>query len=805
MEKHYDYSASQKALAELWQAENIYAYTPEKPVYSIDTPPPTVSGSLHIGHIFSYTQTDVIARYHRMKGASVFYPFGFDDNGLPTERFVEKRCGVSAHAIGRSAFIALCLKETAVVEDEFKRLWQTIGLSVDWKLCYSTIDVTSRRISQQSFLELLKKGYAYRKNEPALFCTTCRTSVAQAELDDVEKQTLFSDIAFAGPTGQLIIATTRPELLPACVALLFHPDDARYKNLAGKMARVPLFGHEVPIISDHRVKPDKGTGLVMCCTFGDTTDIEWFTDHQLPYRQIMGMDGVLLPLAGPLAGLKVAAARERVLELLKEAGVLGNQKTITHAVNVHERCKKEIEYLMIPQWFLSIVPHKEKLLALADEIAWHPTFMKNRYIDWVSNISWDWCLSRQRYFGIPFPIWHCTSCNEILCASPEQLPVDPQETGYPGGVCPHCESNAIVPDTDVMDTWNTSSLTPYLCKELAGNNEQFIPMSMRPQAHDIIRTWAFYTIVKAWMHENKIPWNDIVISGHVLAGEGGKISKSQGNSPLQPENLLATYPADVIRYWTSTGGLGHDIAFSETQLKIGNKLLVKLWNAFKFIGEHARHECVASPRHPLNRWILHRLSQAAQRYHSTFKTYEFAPALDAMERFFWADLCDNYLELIKDQLFNPDRYDAQLIEETRSVLTEIGHAVLAYFAPYIPYITDELYQRLYRPHTKIVSIHNVEYASFERNYSATDAVEAIELLLQIVAEVRRLKTDKQLSLKTELVSLTIDLRSHDRGMIQPLEVIIKGVAKVPSVLYAPADIAGISGDEGAYHCTVVVS
>lgn len=803
MEKHFDHLASQKSLAELWEKEQIYAHTPGIPSFSIDTPPPTVSGSLHIGHIFSYTQTDSIARYKRMSGESVFYPFGFDDNGLPTERFVEKRCGVSAHSVGRTAFIDLCLKETAVVEEEFKRLWQTIGLSVDWKLCYSTIDTASRTISQRSFLELLDKGYAYRKNEPALFCTACRTSVAQAELDDVEKQTFFTDIAFGSDSGELVIATTRPELLPACVALLYHPDDARYQKLASTTARVPLFGHDVPIIADHRVKQDKGTGLVMCCTFGDTTDIEWFADHALPYRQVIDMGGVFLSIAGPLAGLKVAAAREKMLELLKEAGAIRAQKAISHTVNVHERCKKEIEYLMVPQWFLAIVAHKEKLLALADEINWYPAFMKSRYIDWVQNISWDWCLSRQRYFGIPFPVWHCRSCNEILRPSLDQLPIDPQEIAYPGGAC-RCGSTDIVPDTDVMDTWNTSSLTPYLCKELAGNDPSFIPMAMRPQAHDIIRTWAFYTIVKSFMHDGKIPWKDIVISGHVLAGEGGKISKSQGNSPLQPENLLATYPADVIRYWTLSGGLGHDIAFSETQLKIGNKLLVKLWNAFKFIAEHANHERIERPQHPLNQWILHQLSDAAARYHAAFGQYEYAPALDAIERFFWADLCDNYLELIKDQFFNSHRYEQSVIDETRSVLTEVGFGVLMYLAPYMPYITDDLYQRLYRAHRAYASIHAEQFSDCERSYAAPDALVAIELLLKVVSEVRRLKTDKQVSLKTELAVLTIECSPEARALLEPLHTTIMGVAKVPSILYAPVDQALLEGVEGSYQCAVKI-
>jgi valyl-tRNA synthetase len=419
---------------------------------------------------------------------------------------------------------------------------------------------------------LYKKGFIYRKQEPSLFCTTCRTSVAQAELDDAEISSTFNDVEFITTEGQkLVIATTRPELLPACVAVFYHPDDSRYKNLAGKNAIVPIFNKHVPILADEKVSPEKGSGLVMCCTFGDQTDIAWYKKHKLPFVQVVGNDGKWTEIAGSLAGLNVHDARKKILELLKNENLLLGQKSITHAVNVHERCKQEIEYLAPWQWFINILEHKDALLKQADKINWYPEHMKVRYVDWVKNLSWDWCISRQRFFGIPFPVWHCQDCSEILLADTKLLPIDPQEQGFLNGKCTKCGSSNIVPETDIMDTWNTSSLTPQVNLHWPDKSadELSLPMSMRPQAHDIIRTWAFDTIVKAYYHENQIPWNDIVISGHVLAGKE-KISKSKENSKMSPEALLQAYPADSVRYWAANGNLAQTQHLAKTSLKLDN-------------------------------------------------------------------------------------------------------------------------------------------------------------------------------------------------------------------------------------------
>jgi len=829
MEKKYDHQLSEAAAQQQWQEHKTYAMENNPgPLYSIDTPPPTVSGTLHIGHIFSYTQTDIIARYKRMNGYSVFYPFGFDDNGLPTERYVEKKRNVRGHEMSRSEFIALCTQESHEAAEIFKKLWQKMGLSADWSETYSTISDDSRKISQESFIELFNKNYIYRKQEPALYCTTCRTSVAQAELDDLQVPSFFNDIIFKDSDGNdLIIATTRPELLPACVAVLYNPDDVRYKHLHGKKAIVPLFGQTVPLLPDDLVAIDKGSGLVMVCTFGDKTDIIWYKKHNLPYRHVIGLDGKCTDNAGFLQGLKVADARATVIETLREQNLLPRQQPITHSVNVHERCKKEIEYTILPQWFISILPYKEKFLEMADSINWHPAFMKSRYNDWVENLAWDWGISRQRFYGIPFPAWHCQDCGKILLAHPNQLPVDPQETPYQGS-CPQCGKNNIKPDTDVMDTWNTSSLTPYICydvfQKINGNTptspfqenalRSWAQMSMRPQAHDIIRTWAFDTIVKSWMHNGIAPWKDIVISGHVLADSKEKLSKSKNNASMDPVTLLQQYPADAIRYWTASGRLGQDMMFSEEQLKIGQKLITKMWNAFLFAQPHLTN--LSAPHTPpqnigaINKWLLHTISACFEKYQQYLEQHEFGLALNMVEQFFWSSFCDNYLELIKNQLFNPEQYKAEEVEATRWTLYHAGLRILQLYSPYLPHITETIYHELYAQHEALQSIHQTRYQDVQIPYIFVDEAEIINDVITIATQVRKLKSEKQLSLKTPLTTMNVFMQtaalSDKIEKIKQHDQLIRGVTQAVSINYHAADnqTSLLTEKDGAWHAEVVI-
>ncbi|MBP9764950.1 valine--tRNA ligase [Candidatus Babeliales bacterium] len=793
MEQRYNPSICDEQMRLLWQQQQTYRTTqPNFVQYTIDTPPPTVSGSLHIGHIFSYTQTDIIARYKRMNGHNVFYPFGFDCNGLATERFVEKKHNTNVYKLGREKFIDLCLSTTEEMKVKFVHLWRTMGLSAELEHTYSTIAPNVQKIAQESFIKLVQQNYMYRKNEPALFCTLCKTTVAQADLDDVEQSTQFNDIQFTTIDGQnIIIATTRPELLPSCVAVLFHPDDARYQHLAHKKAIVPIFGQEVPLLADEAVLPEKGSGLVMVCTFGDKTDIEWYKKHSLPHVPSLGFDGRFIPSTGILAGLKVPEARATILKALQEQQLLLNQKAIQNTVNVHERCKNPIEYAILPQWFVRLVDNKEKFIELAHQINWYPKHMKSRYIDWVQNLSWDWCVSRQRVFGIPFPVWYCNDCNATLLADASMLPVDPQQTPY-NKPCHACSSTNIRPEQDVMDTWNTSSLTPYICKELFQNNAlspfndtSFVPMSMRPQAHDIIRTWAFYTIVKSWMHQQTIPWNDIVISGYVLAENKEKISKSKNNAPTEPEKLLTQYPADAIRFWTASGTLGQDVAFSPEQMSIGQKLMTKLWNSMKFVQMNTQEHTIA-PEQPkldlINQWMIDQLHSALNDYHTYFAKNEFSLALQSLEKVFWQDFCDNYLEIIKDQFFNPNHYSAQQIEATRWTLHETGFRLLQMYSTYMPHITEYLYQHIFKQRYQTSSIHLTQMIAPQQTH---DDVQAhMQIILTIIGNVRKLKTAAQLSLKTELENLVVtDISQANIDAIKAQENIIKGVCKAKSITF----------------------
>jgi len=799
MDKRYDHETHEKELRDSWEREGIYAPQPQKgqALYSIDTPPPTVSGSLHIGSVFSYTQTDVIARYKRMSGLPVFYPFGFDDNGLPTERYVEKKCKVKAFEMSRAEFSRLCAQEVAIAREQFKELWQRIGLSVSWSHSYSTISDHVQRVSQQSFLKLLKAGHVYRRSEPALYCTACRTSVAQAELDDKEVASHFNDIIFKDEQGrELVVGTTRPELLPSCVALFFHPADERYKHLKDKKANVPIFDHQVPILEDEGVDQDKGTGLVMCCTFGDKADVEWYKKFNLPFKQSIGYNGKWLEGTGILAGLKVHEARQRIIDELVKKELLPRQKEIVHSVNTHERCKKEIEFFVLPQWFVNILDGKKQYIELAEQLNWRPAFMKARYIDWVENISWDWCISRQRYYGIPFPVWHCADCDHTILADEKDLPVDPRDTAPPGGACDSCGSTNIEPDTDVMDTWNTSSLTPYICASLYCDTanpldddcaQQFIPMGMRAQAHDIIRTWTFDTVVKAWMHSEQIPWKDVVVSGHALSGRDGKISKSKGNEAITPIALLERFPADAIRYWAAAATLGKDVAFSENQLKVGQRLTTKMWNAFRFTSEHivgVDGATLPATFGSVNEWILHQASECFADYNAQLEDYEFGHALDRLERFFWHDFCDNYLELIKDQLFNPGNYREEMVAATRWTLYAVGLRVLQLYAPYVPYVSDAIYRSVYADREKWASIHQSDFGSIQAPYVFEESSQLVDSIVQVVGAVRKLKSEHQLSLKTPLSLLIVHVK--DEALARELEgqeMLLRGITRAETISY----------------------
>lgn len=772
LEKEYRSLENERLTQELWEKEGIYRFDPKKAgeIYSIDTPPPTVSGSLHIGHIFSYTQAEMVARFHRMQGRNVFYPFGFDDNGLPTERLVEKEEGILARDLRRSAFIEKCMATAAKYEGQFRELWKSLGFSVDWKLQYETVSTRSQRISQRSFLELAEKGKAYMKESPVLWCTVCMTSIAQAELDSTEKETTFNRIPFTIGDRVVEVATTRPELLYGCVALFVHPEDERYRGLEGKEAEVPLYGFKVPVLTDEKVQREKGTGAVMCCTFGDTVDLEWVKTYNLPYKKVILPDGTLESSIPEIGGLKVEKARKAILAILAERGLLQSSEVLLHSVSVHERCGKEVEMIPSRQWYIDILTEKERYLHAADDINWYPAYMKERYETWVRNLKWDWCISRQRYFGIPFPVWYCKSCGSIILAEKEDLPVNPLEK-LPGKPC-KCGSMEFIPEEAVLDTWATSSLTPQINAGWGEERDicaQLLPMSMRTQAHEIIRTWAFYTIVKSLYHTGKIPWKDIMICGFVLAKKGEKFSKSKNNATLSPAQLVETYSADAVRYWAAGAKLGTDTLFSEEELKTSRRFLTKLWNASRFSLLHLQdYDGEATEKlMPVDRWILEKMKQTQTRAANLLLQYEVGDARREMDEFFWKDYCDNYLELVKERLYQPELHGK---ENRRSAQFAVYHTllgILKMYAVYVPHMTEIIYQGYYRNIEGTVSLHQLLWHCTKNVEEGL--LQLGEDLQTVLAEVRKFKSARNLSMKAPVGSLAITLPESRAGLFSSAE------------------------------------
>ena len=770
LSKRYEPSNAEPALRDFWQRAGIYHFRREdqRPIYAIDTPPPTVSGNLHLGHTYSYSHTDFLARFWRMNGHNVFYPMGYDDNGLPTERLVEKREGITASQVGRVAFIEKCLEVSEEAEREYQALWQRLGLSVDWRYSYRTIDEQARKISQWSFLDLYKKDLAYRREAPTIWCPACRTAIAQAELNDLERESEFVTLAFTLEDGSpLPIATTRPELLPACVAVFVHPDDTRYTGLLGSRVHVPLFDFSVPLLGDRKADPAKGTGAVMCCTFGDVTDVEWWYTHKLPLKLVIGRDGRLTTDASAYAGLTTSAARGRIVAELAERGLVLKREPVRQSVRVHERCDTPVEYLVSWQWFIRVLDFKTQLLELGEQIAWQPAHMHARYREWVENLGWDWCISRQRTFGVTFPLWYCRQCGEIVLADEKQLPVDPT-VQQPARAC-LCGSSDFAPEEDVMDTWATSSMSPQIVGRWCTERELYervSPFALRSQAHEIIRTWAFYTIVKSFHHFGTLPWRTVAISGWGLASAGSeKISKSRGGGPLAPLAMIERTSADAVRYWAASTGFGKDAVISEEKVKNGSKLITKLWNVARFSERFLEGYQPARASYeltPADGWLLARLARLVERVTNLLQSYEYAGAKSEIEIFFWHDLADNYLEMCKERLYGeagPPR------EGARYTLYHALLTTIKLFAPFLPYVTEAIYLGLFAANERAISLHLTGWPQTDPTWASVQAEEAGELLLAVATAVRRYKSEAGIALGTELKRLLISTQNVQQTLV----------------------------------------
>jgi len=756
----YDPETVERQWQERWVEEDLYAYegaVDPDTVFSIDSPPPTVSGSLHWGHVYGFTLQDFVARYNRMQGKDVFFPFGYDDNGIASERLTEDELDIRHQDYGRREFQEKCREVCAQYEEEFTEKMQNLGISIDWSETYQTISPEVQRTSQLSFVDLYEQGREYRQRAPAIWCPECETAISQVETEDDDQDSHFHDIAFeVVESGEdlpetFTISTTRPELLPACVSVFVHPDDDANEHLVGNHARIPLFGQEVPIIEDERVDMETGSGVVMCCTFGDQTDIEWYQAHDLDLRIAIDESGTLTDVAGEYAGLDRDEAQEAIVSDLDEAGALLDRRPITHTVNVHERCGTSIEFLVTEQWYVKLLDKTEEYLEAGRQMEWYPEKMFTRYRNWIEGLQWDWAISRQRSSGIPFPVWYCAACDEEILADREQLPVDPLSDDPPVDHCPACGHDELVPEDDVFDTWATSSLTPLInagwdwdadAAEMRIERPELYPMDMRPQGHDIISFWLFHTVVKCYEHTGEVPFDSVMINGMVLDENRVKMSKSLGNI-VSPDEVLEQYPVDAARYWAAGSAVGDDLPYKEKGLRAGERLMRKLWNASKLVDSLTPEQRRSRPDlRAIDRWLLAELDEQIETVTDHFERREFSKARDSLRSFFWHTFCDDYLEIAKQRLRDGDDPSAAYTLQTAH------RRFCKLFAPILAHVTEELWRDMYGGG----SVHTSDWPA---PLGVEADLAAGERAMDVVGALRKYKTDHQLSMNADVDAVRV--------------------------------------------------
>ncbi|QCC46225.1 valine--tRNA ligase [Halobellus limi] len=786
----YDPETVEQKWQDRWVDDETYAYEggAENPdtAFSIDSPPPTVSGSLHWGHVYGFTLQDFVARFNRMRGEDVYFPFGYDDNGIASERLAEEELDVRHQDYERREFQRMTQEVCAEYEAEFTEKMQSLGISIDWNQTYQTISPEVRRISQLSFIDLHEQGREYRQRAPAIWCPECETAISQVETEDDVQPSHFHDIAFevvgsgdgdaesdAGDENETFtISTTRPELLPACVAVFVHPDDDENQYLVGREARVPLFDQEVPIIEDERVDMETGSGVVMCCTFGDQTDIEWYQAHDLDLRIAIDESGTLTDVAGDYEGLSSDEAREAIVSDLDDDGALLDRRSITHTVNVHERCGTSVEFLVKDQWYVELLDKTDEYLEAGREMDWYPEKMFTRYKNWIEGLQWDWAISRQRSSGIPFPVWYCADCEHVVLAEKESLPVDPLSDDPPVETCPECGHDEFEPEDDVLDTWATSSLTPLINAgwdwdeeegEYTFEKPELYQFDLRPQGHDIISFWLFHTVVKCYEHTGEVPFDSVMINGMVLDENREKMSKSKGNI-VAPDEVVSKYPVDAARYWAAGSAVGDDLPYSEKGLRAGEKLLRKLWNASKLV-ESLTDEAPAEFDHDdlteLDRWLLASLDREIERVTERFESREFSKARDGLRGFFWHTFCDDYLEIAKQRVREGEE------SASAAYTLDVAHRrFLKLFSPILAHATEELWHDMYDAPE---SVHN---SGWPEPLGVDADFEAGETAMAVVGALRKYKSDQQLSMNAELDRVEV------WGDVSGFETDISGVMHV---------------------------
>lgn len=792
----YSFKDSEKKRQDFREQNKInnFDLNSDKEIFSIDTPPPTVSGKLHIWHISSYTQAEIIARYKRMKWFNVYYPMGFDNNGIPTEQLVEKDLKINIKEMERKDFIQKCLEVNEKYVKIYENLWRTMWLSIDWTKTYSTIELRTQQIVQQEFVKLYNKWHIVSKEFPALRCTKLQATIAQAETEDQEFEEYFNDIEFTLEDGtKLTIATTRPELLPACKAVFAHPDDIRYQKYFDKQITTPL-GNTVPLLPDDKAKIDKWTGLVMCCSYWDETDVFWFQKHNLEPKICIDRYGKMQNTGlTEIDGLKISEARERMMEILEKKWVVKNRTKITQSKSISERWKVPVEIIPIHQRFVNILDKKDILLKQNDKMNRFPEFMKKRSNDWIENLHRDWNISRNREFGIPIPVRYDINTNEVILPSVNQLtkwPIDPSSD-----LPEWYTREQIRPETLVLDTWFTSWLSPLINKNLLEKDNfdtsKFFPMSLRPQAHDIIRTWLLYTTLHTYLRDENIPFENIMMSGFVLAEKWVKFSKSKWNAKFDPESLIEQRWADAIRYRAAGWQLGKDMLFEENEIKNGQKLVTKLRNASNFVQMlnewfNPDQDFDTNKLLSTDKWIIVRMNETIEKMTKYLNKYEYGLAKIAFEEFFWADFCDNYLEMVKVRLYKPELFEDG--EEKKLAgqwtLYHVLFNILRLMSPYIPHITEEIYHNYFKQYENTISIHKISFPDEIIDIqNQENIIKEFEQIKEIIESVRKFKTEKQISIGAELNNLIISWPKDYLIIVKKYSDDISWVTKTQNIEY----------------------
>ncbi len=757
-----DTKAMEDKWKKYWFNNDIFKFKKGIKNYTIDTPPPTVSGKMHVGHAFSYPQQDFIARYKRMKGYNVFYPWGFDDNGLPTERFVEKERRVTIDNTPLKDYIKICKEVSKEAEKDLYKAWYDTGLSADFKNYIDTSSDFSIKISQELFLDLVEKKRAYRDEAPYVTCPTCRTAISQIDMKDAVINTELVYINFNG----VEIATTRPEMLGACVAIFVNPDDDRYRKFIGTEINVPIYDYPVKVMADNSINMEFGTGAEMLCTFGDQHDLELWRKYDLEARIILKNNRI--NDGNIIENLPIKDARKKIVDELINRNYVIKIEKIKHSVNTHERCGTPIEIGISKQWYIKDLDIKNELIDFGNRIEWIPEHMKTRYNNWVTGLKWDWCISRQRYFGVPFPVWYCNDCGEILFAEKEELPVDPR-LDERKRKCEKCGSENIVPETDVMDTWATSSLSPTLYLKHIGEMDIYT-MDARFQGHDIITSWAFTTILRSYLHYGEIPWKKIVISGNVYDPFGQKMSKSKGNI-VEPRVIIDNYGADALRYWASTTMQGENIKLREQDLMRGRKTIIKLENSLKLIMLLANNKKPekAQPSFPVNRWIITKMEKTIKEVTEYMESNEIMKARIVLDKFFWNQYCDNYLEIIKNEASKEDRRN-----ETLFTAFYVMENVLKMYSPIMPFITEELYHEI-NPSSGSIGLEPYPEFDMKMMYEEEDE---IDYIIGIIDIIRNLKSKMKLSMAAPLENIKIHGNSK---LINKYDYILTGMMHIKGI------------------------